>query len=44
MNIVNFRDTWVEKELLKVSFNIIKDVINGYKDSLLRGQNTHLEQ
>lgn len=41
MNIVNFRDTWVEKELLKVSFDIIKDVIDGYKDTLLRGQNPY---
>lgn len=40
MNIINFRDTRVEKELLKVSFNIIKDIIDGYKDSLLRGQNS----
>lgn len=39
MNIVNVRDTWVEKELLKVSFSIIKDIIDGYKNSLLRGQN-----
>lgn len=38
MNVVNFRDTWVEKELFKVSFSIIKDIINGYKHSLLRGQ------
>ena len=37
MNIVNFRDTWVEKELLKVSFDIIEDIISGYKNSLLRG-------
>lgn len=39
MNVINFRDTWVEKELLKVSFSIIKDIINGYKNSLLRGLN-----
>ena len=36
MNIINFRDTWVEKELLKVNFSIITDIINGYKNSLLR--------
>jgi hypothetical protein len=37
MDIVNFRDTWAEKELTKVLFNITKDIINGYKNSLLRG-------
>ena len=39
MNIVSFRDTWVEKELTKVFFDITKDIINGYKNSLLRGLN-----
>ena len=39
MNVINFRDTWVEKEVTKVSFSIIKDIINGYKHSLLRRQN-----
>lgn len=37
MNIVNIRDTWVERELLKVKFNIVKDIIDGYKNTLLRG-------
>lgn len=41
MNLVNIRDTWVEKELLKVKFSIIRDIIDGYKNSLLRGQNSH---
>lgn len=36
MDIINIRDTWVEKELLKVKLSILKDIINGYKDSLLR--------
>lgn len=38
MNIVNVRDTWAEIELLKVQISIIKDITNGYKDSLLRRQ------
>ena len=36
MNIVNFRDTWPEKELLKVKLSIVKDIIDGYKNTLLR--------
>lgn len=40
MNLVNIRDTWVERELLKVEFSIVEDIINGYKDSLLRGSRT----
>lgn len=39
MNIINVRDTWAEIELLKVQISIIKDIANGYKDSLLRRQN-----
>lgn len=39
MNLVNSRDTWAEKELLKVKFSIIEDIIDGYKNTLLRGPN-----
>jgi len=39
MNVVNFRDTWAEKELLKVSLSIIEDIINGHFHTLLRGFN-----
>lgn len=37
MNIISFRDTWIEKELHKVYGSIIKDIIDGYKNTLLRG-------
>ena len=30
MNLVNIRDTWVERELLKVEFSIIRDIIDGH--------------
>ena len=35
--IVEIRDTWVEKQLNNVVFSMLKDIINGYKDTLLRG-------
>lgn len=36
MKIVEIRDTWVEEQLTNVAFSIIKDIINGYKNTLLR--------
>ena len=43
MKIVEIRDTWVEKQLNNVVFSMLKDIINGYKDTLLRGQNSYIE-
>jgi hypothetical protein len=44
MKIVEIRDTWVEKQLTDVIFSITKDIINGYKNTLLRGSNKNFEQ
>jgi hypothetical protein len=44
MKIVEIRDTWVEEQLNNVVLSMVKDIIDGYKNTLLRGQNTNIEQ
>ena len=44
MKIVEIRDTWVEKQLTNVIFSITKDIINGYKNTLLRRSNENIKQ
>ena len=36
MKIVEVRDCWVDRQLWNVTFDLIKDIINGYKNTLLR--------
>lgn len=44
MKIVEIRDTWVEEQLTNVIFSIAKDIIDGYKNTLLRRSDKNLEQ
>ena len=43
MKIVEIRDTWAEEQLTNVVFSIIKDIIDGYKNTLLRRSNENIE-
>ncbi len=44
MKIVEIRDTWIEEQLTNVIFSITKDIIDGYKNTLLRRSDKNLEQ
>lgn len=43
MKIVEIRDTWAEEQLINVVFSITKDIINEYKNTLLRRSDKNLE-
>lgn len=43
MKIVEARDCWVEKQLSHVTFDLLKDIINGYKNTLLRRPDKNFE-
>ena len=44
MKIVEVRDCWVDQQLWNVTFSLIKDIINGYKNTLLRRSDENFEQ
>ena len=44
MKIVEVRDCWVDQQLWNVTFDLIKDIINGYKNTLLRRSDENFEQ
>lgn len=44
MKIVEVRDCWVDQQLWNVTFDLIKDIINGYKNTLLRRPDENFEQ
>lgn len=43
MKIVEVRDCWVDRQLWNVTFDLIKDIINGYKNTLLRRPDENFE-
>lgn len=43
MKIVEARDCWVEEQLIHVTFDLLKDIINGYKNTLLRRSDENFE-
>ena len=44
MKIVKVRDCWVDQQLWNVTFSLIKDIINEYKNTLLRRSDENFEQ
>lgn len=44
MKIVEVRDYWVDRQLWNVTFSLIKDIINVYKNTLLRRSDENFEQ